>query len=167
GEVLEPSPSHWNIGNTVVHLPDFDGTVYSGDVGQMAAGHAESSTIGFRDIDDFLGKVERRREVREDISRGSEKASIIEEESSTSLERVERVLSESQDPELVKNGFKQMAPELYSRGSVLEIVTAGVDVAAESILNGSHASVTGAELRENGDGVEVVSYCGRSEKPYR
>lgn len=166
-DILEPTPSHENVGNTVVHLPDFDGTVYEGDVGQLAAGHDESHRLGFDDIDDFLDKVGERRNGRPEISRGSEKANIIEELSPASIDDVDRVLTESQDPGMVKPGFKHMAPEIYRRGNIVEIVTAGVSSGAEHLLNGSYASVIGAELKENGDGVEVDRYCGRKEKPER
>ncbi|MFB6190508.1 MAG: haloacid dehalogenase-like hydrolase [Candidatus Nanohaloarchaea archaeon] len=165
--VLDPASSHEKIGSPVVHLPDFDGTVYNGDVGQLAAEHEESHVLGFRDIDDFLGKVDKRRSNRPELSRGSEKANIIEENSTGDVEEIERILTESQDPDRIKTGFQDVAPELYRRGNLVEVVTAGVDIAARNILNGSMASVTGARLKQNGDGVEVEQYCGRREKPYR
>lgn len=163
---LEPKHSHQRIGEDVAHLADFDGTVYDGDVGQLAAMHDRSHELGFDDITDFLEKVDYRRNERENISRGSEKASIIVEESNSDIETIENILIDSQNSDKVKNGFKDVANELYSRGNMLEIVTAGVDVAAENILNGSQAAVTGAELEDEGGKIEV-NYCGREEKPSR
>lgn len=163
---LEPKPSHQRIGEDVAHLADFDGTVYDGDVGQLAAMHDQSHELGFDDITDFLEKVDYRRSERENISRGSEKASIIVEESNSDIETIENILIDSQNSDKVKKGFKDVANELYSRGNMLEIVTAGVGVAAENILNGSQAAVTGAELEDEGGKMEV-NYCGREEKPYR
>lgn len=166
-QALDPATSYEKIGSPVVHLPDFDGTVYNGDVGRLAANHKESHILGFKDIDDFLGKVDERRSNRSDLSRGSEKANIIEEHSKGDVEEIERILTESQDPDRVKTGFQEVEPELYRRGNLIEIVTAGVDVAAEQTMNGSMASVTGAKLKQNGDGIEVERYCGKHEKPYR
>lgn len=163
---LSKKPSHQRIGSDVAHLADFDGTVYDGDVGQLAAQHERSQELGFDDIDDFLDKVKHRRNEKENLSRGSEKANIIAEESNSDIETIEEILVESQDSERVKNGFKEVANELYKRGNVLEIVTAGINMAAENILNGSQAAVTGAELEEENEFYNI-NYCGGLEKPSR
>ncbi len=76
---VESTPSYDRIGQTVVHLPDFDGTVYAEDVGQLASQHHQSHLLGFEDVDDFLEKLIR--EVEEIVlTRGSEGAEVVTNE---------------------------------------------------------------------------------------
>jgi phosphoserine phosphatase len=163
---LESTPSYDRIGQTVVHLPDFDGTIYAEDIGQLASQHHQSHLLGFEDVDDFLEKVKRRREDKEELSRGSEKANIIVEESEADISDINDVLVDSQRPEKIKGGFRDSAKEMYKRGNMIAIVTAGVDTAAKNILNGSQAKIIGANLFEDA-GVIDAEYCGREEKPVR
>ncbi|MFB6100175.1 MAG: hypothetical protein ABEK16_02775 [Candidatus Nanohalobium sp.] len=165
---LEEMPSHQRYGNDVAHLVDFDGTVYDGDVGQLAAQHDESHIIGVENLDDFSTKVDERRNGREDISRGSEKANIIVEESDADLDEIERVLTESQNTEHIRGGFSDLLEheDIYMRDSEIEIVTAGVNAAATDLLEDYDIGVTGADIKQNGEGYEA-DYCGRSEKPGR
>jgi phosphoserine phosphatase len=172
-----------------VHLHDFDGAAYDGDVGTLAAAHPESDALGFADRDEFGALVDAIRDGGgvpgwpddydyDAVERGSEFAAILEREATVGLAEVARIVNEAQDAARVKEGYRALVADLVAAGADVCVVTAGpvagpdADVRlgaghlVESVFpTDAHTHVVGSELVDDPrGGVRVERFCGRGEK---
>lgn len=149
-------------------VADHCNTVYMsgdghGDIGQNIA-EFKPGVMGVEDRADFIETVEEayRKDLTERASDGL--GYILANNSNSDLEDIIEEGVAAQRPQDYADGFVDVCDTEFD----VYVITAGIDdIAEESMetrMNGYTPNVIGTSLIQNGDGVEVESFCAGDEK---